>query len=249
MPRARRNVNRPAALAKPGTQPKPPRHWQPVPAPLDRRGWFFYLERMSAARKIKPTDKAIRAYYEALETYQRQDVEHETATSTAFQNLLDQVGRHFGWTLIPQLTDTAAGTLDPARRHLPRRLLHHPRPLGGQGHPRQPGNRDPQEDRQGLPAGQHHFRGHARRRYLYQNGQQAMKVDLTEPQAACRPAERLFRLHRAGPRGFRQGHRRVQGAGAGPGPRAGREDQRRPPEQPAVHRGVRRSSTSCAATR
>ena len=34
---------------------------------------------MSTARKIKPTDKAIKAYYEALQAYRRQDVEHETA--------------------------------------------------------------------------------------------------------------------------------------------------------------------------
>ena len=62
---------------------------------------------MSVAKKIKPTDKAIRAYYEALQAYQRQDVAHETATSTAFQTLLDQIGRRFGWILIPQLSDTA----------------------------------------------------------------------------------------------------------------------------------------------
>ena len=55
---------------------------------------------MSTAKKIKPTDKAIRAYYTALRAYERQDVEHEAATSTAFQTLLEQVGRRFGWTLI-----------------------------------------------------------------------------------------------------------------------------------------------------
>jgi hypothetical protein len=64
---------------------------------------------MSAPKKIMPTNKAINAYYESLQAYQRQDVEHETATSTAFQTLLEQVGRRFGWTLIPQLTDTAGG--------------------------------------------------------------------------------------------------------------------------------------------
>ena len=67
------------------------------------------LAGMSTARKIRPTDKAIKGYYAALEAYRQQDVGHETAVSTAFQSLLDQLGRHFGWTLIPQLADTTAG--------------------------------------------------------------------------------------------------------------------------------------------
>ena len=58
---------------------------------------------------IKPTHKAIKTYYQALKTYARQDVEQESAVSSAFQNLLDETGRHFGWTLIPQLGGTAEG--------------------------------------------------------------------------------------------------------------------------------------------
>ena len=105
---------------------------------------------MSTARKIKATDKAIRAYYAALESYRQQDVEHEAAVSTAFQNLLDQVGRHFGWTLIPQLSDTAAGrSIRPDGTFRDEYYI-------TRGHweakdtQRQPGSRDPQEDRQGL---------------------------------------------------------------------------------------------------
>ncbi len=58
---------------------------------------------------IKPNHKAIKAYYEALRAYDRQDVEHETALRTAFQSLLEQLGRQFAWTLIPELSDKAAG--------------------------------------------------------------------------------------------------------------------------------------------
>jgi hypothetical protein len=56
---------------------------------------------------IKPNHKAIRSYYEALRAYDRQDVEHETALRTAFQSLLEQLGRQFAWTLIPELADSA----------------------------------------------------------------------------------------------------------------------------------------------
>ena len=58
---------------------------------------------------VKPNHKAIKAYYEALRAYDRQDVEHETALRTAFQGLLEQLGRQFAWTLIPELSDKAAG--------------------------------------------------------------------------------------------------------------------------------------------
>ena len=44
---------------------------------------------MSTGKTIKPADKAIKTYYEALQAYQRQAVEHETAVRSAFQNLLE----------------------------------------------------------------------------------------------------------------------------------------------------------------
>jgi predicted helicase len=109
-------------------------------------------------------------------------VEHETATSTAFQTLLDQVGRHFGWTLIPQLTDTIGGrsirpdgtfrddyyitrgyweakdTSDHLETEIKRKIAKS-YPLG---------NTIFEDTHQG---------------YLYQNGQLALKADLTKPQS------------------------------------------------------------------
>ena len=52
---------------------------------------------------IKPTHKAIRAYYEELKGYEKQDVSHEGATSTAFQNLLTQLAKTRKWTMVPKL--------------------------------------------------------------------------------------------------------------------------------------------------
>jgi len=56
------------------------------------------------AATIKPSHKAIQAYYDELKGYATQDVSHEGAVSTAFQNLLAEVGKLHKWTLIPQLS-------------------------------------------------------------------------------------------------------------------------------------------------
>ncbi|MDF0555391.1 N-6 DNA methylase [Kamptonema sp. UHCC 0994] len=51
---------------------------------------------------LKPTNKPIRVYYEALEQYAKLGVKHEGAVQTAFQQLLESCGRQFQWTLVPQ---------------------------------------------------------------------------------------------------------------------------------------------------
>jgi predicted helicase len=130
---------------------------------------------------IKPAHKAIKTYYEALAAYQRQDVEHETALRSAFQNLLEQCGRQHGWTLIPELSDKAAGK--------------DIRPDGTfrddfyitRGHWEAKDSHDNLETEikkkiaKGYPTGNIIFEDtqHAQ---LYQNGEQAMVVDLTNAQ-------------------------------------------------------------------
>jgi len=55
------------------------------------------------ATTIKPSHKAILAYYDGLKAYSAQGVSHETAVRSAFQNLLSEVGKLHKWTLIPEL--------------------------------------------------------------------------------------------------------------------------------------------------
>jgi predicted helicase len=136
---------------------------------------------MSTARKIRPTDKAIKAYYAALDTYRQQDVAHEAAVSTAFQTLLDQVGRHFGWTLIPQLADTTAGrSIRPDGTFRDEYYI-------TRGHWEAKDTHDNLEAEirkkiaKGYPLTNTVFED-TREAHLYQNGQQAMRVDLTDPQ-------------------------------------------------------------------
>jgi len=135
---------------------------------------------MTAAHCLKPTDKAINAYYEALAAYTRQDVSHEMAVRSAFQNLLDDVGRRFGWTLIPELGESAGGI----------------RPDGtfrddyyiARGHWEAKDSQDDLEKEvrakiaKGYPLGNIIFED-TRQGCLYQNGQLAFKADLTKPQA------------------------------------------------------------------
>ena len=128
---------------------------------------------------IKPNHKAIKAYYEALQAYERQEVQHETALRSAFQNLLEQLGRQFGWTLIPELSDKAAGKAI--------------RPDGTfrddyyitRGHWEAKDSHDHLETEikkkiaKGYPTGNIIFED-TRQAQLYQNGERAMVVDLTD---------------------------------------------------------------------
>ena len=130
---------------------------------------------------IKPNHKAIKAYYEALRAYDRQDVEHETALRSAFQNLLEQLGRQCGWTLIPELSDKAAGKAI--------------RPDGTfrddyyitRGHWEAKDSHDHLETEikkkitKGYPTGNIIFED-TRQAQLYQDGEQAMVVNLTDAQ-------------------------------------------------------------------
>jgi hypothetical protein len=59
---------------------------------------------MPKATVIKPAQKAIRTYYQTLQTYRDERVEHEGATETALQQLLADTARAQGWTLLPKCT-------------------------------------------------------------------------------------------------------------------------------------------------
>jgi hypothetical protein len=67
--------------------------------------------------QLKP--KAVKSYYEALGRFRALDVSHETAVRDAFQDLLKECGRQYGWTLVPEWPLKRAGqTTLRADRHL-----------------------------------------------------------------------------------------------------------------------------------
>ena len=55
-----------------------------------------------ATLNLKPTNKPIQDYYDALDQFDQLGFTHETAVRSAFQSLLQHYGRVFNWTLVPE---------------------------------------------------------------------------------------------------------------------------------------------------
>jgi hypothetical protein len=64
---------------------------------------------MAFEHQFKPAHKEIKTYYEKLAGYATQEVAHEGATSSAFQNLLAAACKKAGWHLVPQLSTCIKG--------------------------------------------------------------------------------------------------------------------------------------------
>ena len=74
-----------------------------------------YFSTMPARSQIKPTHKAVKAYYAALEAHAQQSVVHEGAARSAFQNLPADMGidgRIYLASATPRKRGAATGELD-----------------------------------------------------------------------------------------------------------------------------------------
>jgi predicted helicase len=60
---------------------------------------------------LKPGHKVVKDYYAELASYADQNVDHEMAIRSAFQNLLSTTAKKHKWTLIPELSDISGGKL------------------------------------------------------------------------------------------------------------------------------------------
>jgi predicted helicase len=58
---------------------------------------------------LKPTHKAVVAYYDALGQFDKLGVSHETAVRSTFQTLLQVCARQFKWTLVPEYQRKGVG--------------------------------------------------------------------------------------------------------------------------------------------
>jgi len=132
---------------------------------------------MPAVATVKPSQKAVKSYYDALKRYADQNVKNELALRTAFQKLLDHTGRRFGWTLIPELSEQAEGhRIQPDGTFRDDFLMR-------RGFWEAKDTHDDLEAeiakkiKRGYPLSNTIFED-TRTAYLYQNGRQAMKVDL-----------------------------------------------------------------------
>lgn len=62
-------------------------------------------------QKLQLKPKTVKSYYEALGQFKALDVSHEMAVRDAFQDLLKECGRQFGWTLVPEWPLKRAGQM------------------------------------------------------------------------------------------------------------------------------------------
>ncbi len=82
---------------------------------------------------LKPTHKAVTAYYASLAKFARLGIKHETAVRSAFQELLEHCARQFDWKLVPEYRIKRKGQADAsADGAIARHLRPQPRPLGSQ---------------------------------------------------------------------------------------------------------------------
>ena len=137
---------------------------------------------MPVPGSIKPTHKAIKAYYETLAAYADQKVKHEGATETGFQRLLTDTARSHGWMLVPKLTVKRGGkSVIPDGTVRDAYSLHR-----GYWEAKDSDDDLAAEIRKkiakGYPLTNIIFED-TQRAVLYQNGQEALKADLTAPQA------------------------------------------------------------------
>ena len=61
---------------------------------------------------LKPTHKAVTAYYDSLAKFEKLGIKHETAVRSAFQELLEHCARQFNWKLVPEYRIKRKGHAD-----------------------------------------------------------------------------------------------------------------------------------------
>ncbi|MCH8047338.1 MAG: hypothetical protein IID44_26865 [Planctomycetes bacterium] len=139
---------------------------------------------MSQSYTVKPTHKPIKDYYAALATFREHHVDHEQAVRAAFQNLLTATGKKHGWTLIAEERIKVKGkTVIPDGTFRDQYEMH-------RGHWEAKDTDDDLEAEikkkiaAGYPLGNIIFED-TRLGHLFQNGKQAMRADLTDPQQFC----------------------------------------------------------------
>ena len=146
---------------------------------------------------LKPTHKAITAYYAALDRYQQHGVTHETAVRAAFQALLEACTRQLDWTLICEqtlrLSDRNPIRLDGAL------LDEHSLPRGTWEAKGVHGNLRAEIQTKfdaGYPQDNILFQT-PERAILYQNGMEVMDADITVPETLVTVLQTFFAYERA----------------------------------------------------
>ena len=72
---------------------------------------------------LKPTHKAVTAYYASLAKFAKLGIKHETAVRSAFQELLEHCARQFDWKLVPEYRIKRKGQADASSSNFTRSAL------------------------------------------------------------------------------------------------------------------------------
>ena len=78
---------------------------------LPSRRFSVYYHSMPSLT-LKPTHKAVTAYYDSLAKFAELGIKHETAVRSAFQELLEHCARQFDWKLVPEYAIKRKGKAD-----------------------------------------------------------------------------------------------------------------------------------------
>ena len=145
---------------------------------------------------LKPTHKAITAYYDALGRYRQHGVTHETAVRAAFQALLEACAKQRNWTLICEQTLRIPGK-NPIR--LDGALLdEHSLPRGTWEAKGVKGNLLAEIEKKfdvGYPQDNILFQT-PERAILYQNGREVLDADITERDSLVTVLQTFFAYER-----------------------------------------------------
>ena len=145
---------------------------------------------------LKPTHKAITAYYDALDRYRQHGVTHETAVRAAFQALLEACAKQRNWTLICEQTLRIPGK-NPLR--LDGALLdEHSLPRGTWEAKGVQGNLLAEIEKKfdvGYPQDNILFQT-PERAILYQNGHEVLDADITDSDALVTVLKAFFAYER-----------------------------------------------------
>ncbi len=133
---------------------------------------------------VKPTHKPVKRYYDDLVSLTAQGVKHEMAVRAPFQHLLEETGRKVGWTLIAELSvEGRKGAVRPDGT-----LRDDFQMRRGYWEAKDTDDDLEAEIRKkiakGYPLTNIIFED-TQRAILYQNGQIAMRTDLTQPPHLC----------------------------------------------------------------
>ena len=141
---------------------------------------------------LKPTHKAVRDYYATLQQYDKHDITHEGAVSNPFAFLLDACAKQVNGTLVPQY---------PMRAPKGNRIVIDGTVLNDIGLPLAYWEAKDMDDdlaravidkrETGYPLDNILFQNPARA-ILYQNGEEVMDIDITDPKNLIRVLQFLF---------------------------------------------------------